>query len=128
MPLYPIVLTIRLGASSTVTGAISRLNTVPEISLAPEAAGVIGPGIAICCAASGETAAAAPASFRKSRRSMELGSGIGLGIETVSLGSSSRGAFVVRFRITKAATDHETGVSPVCDRPAVDGRHRTLRL
>src|SRR5262249_7098016 len=34
--------------------------------------------------------------------------------------------FVVGFRITKAATNHETGVWAACDRP-VDGRRPTLR-
>src|SRR5271165_207560 len=75
------VLTIRVGASSTVTGAISRLNTVPEISFPPEAPGDIGIGIGagrwVCCPARGPAAAAAPASFRKSRRSI----GVGFGIE-----------------------------------------------
>src|SRR5579862_8385800 len=69
VPLYPTVLTMRLGANSTVMGAIWRENSVLATSCAPAGARKD----CVCWAFSRAVAAARPAILRKSRLCMERG-------------------------------------------------------
>ena len=68
VPLYPMVLTMRLGANSTVTGAISRVKSVLATSC--ETGGASND--CSCWPSNRPLAATRPASWRKSRRCMSM--------------------------------------------------------